>query len=198
LDGIYSDWLCIPRSIKITSVKPSGTVSLLPGVSPGIHYPHGKYIIRRIRVAKKSALVDIMIKAGYKVEQDVKVKSAMVIEFPVETKDFIKGKNEVTMWEQVINAVDYQKYWCDNQVSITVSFKPEEARDIANALSIFDSSLKSISFMPLSGAYPQMPYEEITKEQYEKMVSKLSKPDYSSFMEDAIGEKFCDTDTCLI
>ena len=199
LDGIYSDWLCIPRSIKITSVKPSGTISLLPGVSPGIHYPHSEYYIRRIRVAGNSELISIMSKAGYKIEVDVKNKTSNVIEFPVYIKDYMKGKEEASMWEQVVNAVDYQKLWSDNQVSITVTFKENEGNDIKNALAVFDSSLKSISFLPLdTEPYPQMPYEKITKEQYYEIVNKLSKPDYTSFLEDAKGEKYCDGDTCIM
>jgi adenosylcobalamin-dependent ribonucleoside-triphosphate reductase len=198
LDNIYSDWLCIPRSIKITSVKPSGSVSLLPGVSPGIHYPHAEYYIRRVTVATNSMLVKIMQKAGYKTELNQKDNTATLVQFPIKSENFIKGKNETTMWEQLINASDYQKWWCDNQLSITVSFKEDEARDIANALSIFDTALKSVSFSPIGGVYPQMPYEEITEEKYNKMVSKLSKPDYSRFLEDAVGEKFCDTDKCQI
>ena len=75
----------------------------------------------------------------------------------------------------------------------------EEARDIANALSIFDTALKSVSFLPLNNSnYDQMPYQEITEKQYNEMASKLSKPDYSSFLEDAVGEKFCDSDKCTI
>ena len=199
LDSLYSDWLCIPRSIKITSVKPSGTISILPGVSPGIHYPHSHWGIRRIRVATNSPLVSIMKKAGYKTEKDVNLSGTTVIEFPYKTENFIKGKLEATMWEQFLNASDYQKWWCDNQLSITITFKPEEARDIANALSIFDTALKSVSLLPLSGkTYPQMPFEEITEEQYKKMVSKISKPDYSSFLDDAVGEKYCDSDKCVI
>lgn len=199
LDGIYSDWLCIPRSIKITSVKPSGSVSKLPGVSPGIHYPHAEYYIQRIRVAANSELVEIMKKAGHKVEVDVADESAVVIEFPVHTENFIKGKSEVTMWEQFLNAVDYQRYWCDNQVSITVTFKPEEARDIATALSVFDSDLKAVSILPLRDhGYKQPPFETITKEQFERMSAKLSKPDFSSFTEREVGERYCDGDTCQI
>ena len=114
-------------------------------------------------------------------------------------ENFIKGKSDASIWEQTVNAVDYQKWWADNQVSITVTFKEDEAKVIENILSVFDSSLKSISFLPLNTKpYPQMPYEEITKKQYEKMISKLSKPDYSAFLEDAIGEKYCDNDKCTI
>jgi len=199
LDNIYSDWMCIPRSIKITSVKPSGTISLLPGVTPGIHYSHAEWYIRRVTLSIISPLAKIMKDAGYKVEDSVTDKTACIVEFPIHSENFVKGKGEVTMWEQFINAADYQAYWCDNQVSITITFKPEEKRDIANALSIFDSKLKSVSLLPLENhGYKQAPYEEITEKQYDKMVSKLTKPDYSSFTEEAKGEKYCDGEACLV
>jgi len=200
LDSIYSDWLCIPRSIKITSVKPSGSVSLLPGVSPGIHYAHSEYYIRRIVVSNNSPLVGIMKDAGYSVVPCYgKEDTAMVVEFPVKTEYFIKGKKEVTMWEQLLNASDYQKYWADNQVSITVTFKEDEARDIPNALSIFDSRLKSVSMLPYADhGYKQAPYEEIDEATYNKMSKDLKKPNYSKFIEAAVGEKYCDGDSCQL
>lgn len=200
IDFIYSDWLCIPRSIKITSVKPSGSVSILAGVSPGIHYPHSEYYIRRVTVASDSPLVKIMKDAGYNVIKSTTDKTATLIEFPIHTKYFIKGKNEVTMWEQFLNAADYQKFWSDNQVSITITFKKEEARDIANALSIFDSKLKGVSMLPIKDHnYKNPPYEEITADAYESMMSKIKTPDYSILTSgESIGEKFCDSDKCTI
>jgi adenosylcobalamin-dependent ribonucleoside-triphosphate reductase len=200
LDAIYSDWLCIPKSIKISSVKPSGTVSILADVSPGIHYPHSEYYIRRVTISSDSPLVKIMKDAGYNIIKSTTDKTAMLVEFPIHTKYFVKGKNDVTMWEQLLNAADYQKFWSDNQVSITVTFKKEEARDIANALSIFDSKLKGVSMLPLKDhGYKHPPYEEITADQFEEMASKIKQPDYSLLTSgEAIGEKYCDSDKCTI
>ena len=70
LDEQYSDWLCIPRSVRMTSIKPSGTVSLLNGSTPGIHFPEDEYYIRRIRFAKSSELVEILRQNGYTIEED--------------------------------------------------------------------------------------------------------------------------------
>jgi len=199
LDAIYSDWLCIPKSIKITSVKPSGTVSILADVSPGIHYPHAEYYIRRVTVTSDSPLVKIMKDAGYNIIKSTTDKTASLVEFPIHTKYFVKGKAEVTMWEQLLNAADYQKFWSDNQVSITVTFKKEEARDIANALSIFDSKLKGISMLPYRDhGHSHPPYEEVSADVYEEMMSKIKTPDYSTMTSDAAGEKFCDSDKCTI
>ena len=70
-DKIYSSWLCVPRSLKTTSVKPSGTVSLLAGVNPGCHFPEFKYYIRRMRISKESELLPAILNAGLHIEDDV-------------------------------------------------------------------------------------------------------------------------------
>jgi len=199
LDEQYSGWLCIPKSIKITTVKPSGTVSLLPGVSPGIHYPHSKYYIRRIRISKNSDLIEPIKKAGYFIEDDLYSPNTIVVEFPVHDKYFERSKNEVSIWEQAENAADYQRYWSDNQVSITITFQPDEANQIKHVLECFEDKLKSVSFLPIKEhGYKQAPYEEITLEKYEEMTSKIKPVFLDETKDRAIGEKFCDSDRCEI
>ncbi|UCC20067.1 MAG: fused protease/ribonucleoside-triphosphate reductase, partial [Promethearchaeota archaeon] len=199
LDEQYSGWLCIPRSIKITTVKPSGTVSLLPGVPPGIHYPHSEYYIRRIRLSNNSDLIEPIKNAGYKIENDSYSPNTVVAEFPIHEKYFDRSKNEVSIWEQAENAAAYQKYWSDNQVSITITFTEEEADQIKHVLECYEDKLKSVSFLPIKEhGYKQAPYEEITKDQYEEMVSKLTPFNLDDTRDRAIGEKFCDSDRCEI
>jgi hypothetical protein len=203
LDKQYSDWFAVPRSIKTTSVKPSGTVSLLAGATPGLHYPESRFYIRRIRASKYSPLIPPLEKAGYTVEPAFGSEdSTVVVEVPVDVGDGVRTINEVSMWEQMSLAAFMQKYWADNQVSCTVTFDPEtEGSQIAYALNYFQYQLKGISLLPKSdiGAYRQMPYEEITEEQYHKIVEKLS---YLSFRQvkgnEAIVDKFCNNDTCEI
>ncbi|TFF99341.1 MAG: ribonucleoside-triphosphate reductase, adenosylcobalamin-dependent [Promethearchaeota archaeon] len=199
LDEKYSHWLCVPRSIKITTVKPSGTVSLLPGVSSGIHYPHSKYYIRRIRVSSNSDLIAPLKEAGYKIEEDEYSKNSVVVEFPVHEEYYDRGKDDVSIWEQAENAAAYQKYWSDNQVSITITFTPEEADQIERVLECFEDKLKAASFLPIKEhGYKQAPYEKISKEKYERMSSKLKPLNLSSTADRAIGEKFCDSDSCEV
>ncbi|MFX1387500.1 MAG: ATP cone domain-containing protein [Promethearchaeota archaeon] len=199
LDEQFSGWLCIPRSIKITTVKPSGTVSLLPGVPPGIHYPHSEYYIRRIRISKNSDLIEHIKNAGYKIEDDLYSPNTVTAEFPIHEKYFDRSKNEVSIWEQAENAAAYQKYWSDNQVSITITFKEEEADQIKHVLECYEDKLKSVSFLPIKEhGYKQAPYEEITQEQYEEMVSKLKPFNLDETKDRAIGEKFCDSDICEV
>ncbi len=123
-DLVYSAWLCVPKSIKTTSVKPSGTVSLLAGVNPGCHFPEFEYYIRRIRIAKNSDLISVMQRAGFSVEQDVVDASSWIVEFPIHNRG--KNLSTVSIWEQVALASFLQKYWSDNQVSCTVTFTEAE------------------------------------------------------------------------
>lgn len=198
MDKKYSDWLAIPRSIKITSVKPSGTVSLLPGVTPGIHYEHSEYYFRTIRIAKTSKLLAPLRRAGYNVEDDQYDKTSTVVYFPVHAEFFVKSKSQVTMWEQLENAAQLQHYWADNQVSVTVTFSKKEAKDIAGALELYQSRLKSVSFLPVEDhGYVQAPYITIGKKEYEEAVAKL-KPLKLKGDTNELVDAYCDGDSCLI
>lgn len=197
-DEIYSSWLCVPKSIKTTSVKPSGTVSLLAGVNPGCHFPEFDYYIRRIRIAKNSPLMEPIRRSGLHFEDDVVDPSSCVVEFPVHNEG--KSLKDVSIWEQVSLAVFLQKYWSDNQVSCTVTFRPEESSQIKTILDYFRYDLKAISFLPKLelGAYAQMPYEAITKEKYHILKANITEVDFNLLNEDAEAEKYCNNDTCVI
>ncbi len=67
-DKVYSDWLGIAKSIKVTTVKPSGTVSLLAGATPGVHAAHARYYYRTMRLAHNSPLIKPLLAAGYRIE----------------------------------------------------------------------------------------------------------------------------------
>jgi len=202
-DKNYSDWFAVPRSIKTTSVKPSGTVSLLAGSTPGLHYPESRFYIRRIRLSNLSPLIKPLEKAGYKIEPAFGSEdSTVVIEVPVDVGEGIRTVSEVPMWEQMALAAFMQRYWADNQVSCTVTFDPKtEGKQIATALNYFQYQLKGISFLPKLelGAYKQMPYEEMTEKEYDKMVKGLKRLSFRQVKgNEAEVDKFCNNDTCEI
>ena len=197
LDEKYSDWLCIPKSVRMTSIKPSGTVSLLNGSTPGIHYPEDEYYIRRIRFAADSDMLPALEAAGYKIEPDHYSPNTMCVEFPVHEEHFIKGKREITMWEQLEIAAQYQHYWADNSVSITVTFKPEEAEHIKTALEMYETRLKAVSFLRYEETgYVQAPYEPIDQEEYEARINTITPIVRLATNEGGAGTKFCDSDRC--
>lgn len=168
-DREISEQFKIPLSIKTTSIKPSGTVSLLAGATPGMHYPKSRFYIRRVRVSASSELLGPLRRAGYHVEQAVGQEDTMVVEIPVDCGEGIRTLEEVGMWEQLSLAAFLQKYWADNQVSCTVTFNPvTEGSQLEAALEYFQYQLKGVSFLPLleDGAFPQMPYETISEKEY--------------------------------
>ncbi len=202
-DEEYSNWLAIPRSIKTTSIKPSGTVSLLAGATPGIHYPESRFYIRRMRLAKHSELVPFLKKAGYHIEPCVgNEDSTVVVEVPVDVGQGIKTLSEVSMWEQLSLAAFMQKYWADNQVSCTVTFdSATEGKQIESALNFYQYQLKGISLLPRlkHGAYAQMPYEEIDEESYKKMAHKLKPLSFKDIHNEEVEvDKFCNNDICEV
>lgn len=203
-DKVYSEWLCIPRSIKMSTIKPSGTISLLAGATPGMHWPVYNYHIRRIRVATGSELHKILAKAGYHIEDAVNEANTVVVEIPVEPLVEIRDENSVSMWEQLEMTAFLQHYWADNQVSCTVKFDPEkEGPEMARALEYYQYHLKGISFLPKPRKgvkiYPQMPYEPITKEEYIEKTRKLRRVDFSVLtVKEGGTDKYCSNDTCTL
>ena len=199
LDEEYSNWLCIPKSIRMTSIKPSGTVSLLNGSTPGIHFPESEYYIRRIRFSHTSELLKQLEEAGYHIEKDSYSPNTMVVEFPVQEPYFMKGKKDVSIWEQLEIAAQYQHYWADNSVSITVTFNETEAPQLKDALEMYETRLKAVSFLKYQETgYVQAPYEPITKKQYEKMSANIKPIKRFVSEEGGTGSKFCSNDTCTI
>ena len=198
-DNIYAEWLCIQPSIKVTSVKPSGTVSLVAGVTPGIHAPEASSYWRRVRIAKTSVLAKILSDAGYHIEPMIgDEERTVVVKFAV-SDERVKPVSDVSIWEQMQNVIDYQRYWADNQVSCTIKFKPEEANQIHRVLECYEDQLKGVSFLPLSEhGYAQAPYEACTAEEVAAYNASVSIADYSSYIDDAVGSKYCDGDKCEI
>lgn len=198
-DEIYSEWLCIQKSIKVTSVKPSGTVSLVAGATPGIHHPEAATYWRRVRIAKDSILVKILDDAGYHIEPSISDPDrTVVVRFAV-CDERVRPVENVTIWEQMANAADYQRYWADNQVSCTVKFKYSERAEIERVLEAYEDQIKGISFLPHMGhGYAQAPYEPCTPEEVSEYNSKIKQTDYSEYITEAIGSTYCDNDTCAM
>jgi hypothetical protein len=204
-DKSYSEWLGIRESIKTTTVKPSGTVSILAGESPGVHWtPGGQYFLRTIRFGNDDPMLPLFTANGYIVEPaSESPKTTSVVYFPIESQAK-RSEKDVSIYEKTSLAAMAQRHWSDNSVSVTISFNAEEEKDaVGTVLHMFDGQLKTVSFLPMGNAtYPQMPYTQITKEQYEEYKYKLLPIDftdvYAGMAADAIGEKYCSTDFCEV
>jgi hypothetical protein len=126
-----------------------------------------------------------------------------VVFFPIKT-NAKRAEKEVSVHEKVALAVVTQRYWSDNSVSVTVTFDPEKESDsIASILHMHDGQLKTVSFLPMGNTvYPQMPYTQITEEEYTDATMKLFPIDfagvYAGMAADAVGEAYCTTDACEV
>jgi len=199
LDADYSCWLGINRSIKRTSVKPSGTVPLLCGETGALNYPIAEYYHRTIRVAANHPVIPRLEAANYKMEQSVTDSGTMVVYFPVHEKDFVKGEADVSMWEQLENAASMQKYWCDNQVSVTIKYTKDEAKDIESALELYENRLKAVSFLEKDTKfYPQAPYQAIDERRYAAELSRLKPLNLTGLTHEAVAATGCDGGKCEV
>ena len=204
-DKSYSEWLGIRESIKMTTVKPSGTVSILAGESPGVHWTvGGAFFNRAIRFANADPMLPLFKMANYRVEPaNESPDTTSVVFFPVKSKAR-RSEKDVSIYEKMALAATAQRYWSDNSVSVTVSFDPAtEASSIGTALHMYDGQLKTVSFLPMmSDVYPQMPYTQITEAEYEEARMTLMPIDfsgvYAGMASDAIGEAYCTTDACEV
>lgn len=204
-DTVYSEWLGIRESVKTTTVKPSGTVSILAGESPGVHWtPGGKYFLRTIRFGNSDPMLPLFKMANYKIEKaSESPDTTSVVYFPIKS-DSERAERDVTVFEKMALAAQAQRYWSDNSVSVTISFDPETESDhIGTVLHMYDGQLKTVSFLPSGNmTYPQMPYTQISEEEYESYTKRLFPIDfdgvYAGMAQDAMGEAYCTTDACEI
>jgi adenosylcobalamin-dependent ribonucleoside-triphosphate reductase len=180
IDEQWSATLGINKSIKLTTVKPSGTLSLLAGVTPGIHPAYAQYYIRRVRMGSNDPLVNYCRDKGHKVQYDVGLDgkenhTICVVEFPCKTPEHATLASQITAISQLEWVVKAQSTWADNNVSVTVYYKKEELPEIQEWMKKnYKNKVKSVSFLLHSEhGFALAPYEEITEEVYNKLKSKI-------------------------
>ena len=190
----------ITPSIRLTTVQPSGTLSLLPGVTPGIHPAFARYYIRRVRFGAADPLIEKCRKRGYKVVPEVGLDgredhSRWVVEFPCESPEGSILAADMTAVEQLEWVKKMQTDWADNAVSVTVYYRKEELSLIKEWLEKnYDNAVKSVSFLlHADHNFPLPPYEEIDKETYEKLLGKV---DFTVALQDTVGFDLLDMDDC--
>lgn len=179
-DAIYSQRNGFPKSIKITTVKPSGTLSLLAGVTSGAHPAYSQYYIRRIRMASDMPLVATCRENGFHVEYQrnfdgTEDHSTVVVSFPCKVPVGTMLAKNMTAIDQLNVIKKLQQEWSDNSVSVTIYYRVEELDDIKVWLSENYANVKSVSFLLHNDhGFDQAPLEEITEDQYNEMSAKCT------------------------
>jgi ribonucleoside-triphosphate reductase len=198
-DKEYSKEHGFPESVRLTTVQPSGTLSLLPGVTPGIHPAFAQHYIRRVRFGSSDPLVDACRKRGYKVVWDIGIDgredhTRYVVEFPCKSPTGAILAASMTAVEQLEWVKTMQTEWADNAVSVTVYYRKEELETIKEWLSKnYDKSVKSVSFLlHADHNFPLPPYEEITEAEYNRLYSKI---DFTVPLQTVAGDML-DLDNC--
>jgi adenosylcobalamin-dependent ribonucleoside-triphosphate reductase len=179
-DERYSRAIGCNRSKRLTTMKPSGTLSLLPfGVTPGMHAAFARYLIRRIRFSGIDPLVEVCRRHGYHVEPQRRLDGSedaetMVVEFPVDMGPNAVTEDQITVTDQLETQKFLQTYWADQSISCTHYYKPEELPLIRRWLQEnYESSVKTCAFLLGEGhGFAQAPLEKITEEQYHKLRSQ--------------------------
>tara|TARA_R110000782_G_scaffold1588_11_gene6066 strand:- start:3238 stop:5127 length:1890 start_codon:yes stop_codon:yes gene_type:complete len=178
-DKTYSSLTGLPRSIKLTTVKPSGTLSLLAGVTSGAHPAFAQHYIRRIRMSADSELVRVCRDNRYDIEyvrnfDGTEDHSTVVVSFPCA---FPKG----TILAEDMSAIDQlevvkrlQTEWSDNAVSVTIYYRKGELDDIRKWLSDNYVNVKSVSFLLHNDhGFDQAPLEAIDEKTYKKLKDRV-------------------------
>ena len=172
----WAEKLGINQSVAITCVKPSGTVSQLVDSASGIHPRFSKHYIRRVRSDKKDPLAVFMEQAGFPVEQDVMSPSSSVFSFPVKAPKASTTVKQVGAMQQLALWKAYQNHWCEHKPSITVYYTDDEFLQVAQWIWDNFDICSGISLLPVSDhVYQQAPYEDISAEDYDKLLAEMPK-----------------------
>ena len=163
--------------ILVTTVKPEGTLSQLPAVSSGVHYSHSQYFVRRVRINAHDPLVRVCEELGYpvfpEVGQDWNSCVTKVVKFPIKAPEG-RTKYDVSAIEQLENYKLFMENYVDHNCSITVSVRNDEWDDVEEWVWNNWDDLVAVSFLPLDDSfYELLPYEAITKEDYQKRVDEM-------------------------
>ena len=201
----WADKLGIPQSAAITCVKPSGTVSQLVDSSSGIHPRFSPYYIRTVRGDNKDPLTQFLIEQGVPNEPAIgKESTTTVFSFPMKAPEGSVTEKDVNALSQLEIWKIYQENWCEHKPSITVQYTNDNYPDVMAWLWNNFDDVSGISFMPASDhVYKQAPYQEITEEEYEKLVSEMPDIKWEEFTEEddmttATHELACSAGFCEV
>lgn len=174
----WASLLGIAPSAAITTIKPSGTVSQLVDSSSGIHPRHSKFYLRTVRLDKKDPLCKFMQDQGIYSEPAVgREDVTQVFYFPVKSPDGAVLRDDVSAINHLNLVNTYYRYWCDHNVSVTITVRDEEWFSVGAW--VFDNfdTICGLSFLPHTDhVYQQAPYIEITEEEYSKWLHDHPEP----------------------
>ncbi len=173
----WANRLGIPTSAAITCVKPSGTVSQLVDSASGIHARHALHYIRTVRGDNKDPLTQMMKDQGIPNAPCVmKPDSTTVFSFPMRSPRKAVTRNDMTAIEQLETWLTYQRHWCEHKPSVTVTVRSNEWMEVGAFVYKHFDEMSGVSFLPHSDhTYQQAPYQDCTKDDYNKLSKIMPK-----------------------
>jgi ribonucleoside-diphosphate reductase alpha chain len=184
----------INKAARVTTVKPSGTSSLVLGTSSGIHAWHNDFYIRRIRVGKNEAIYSYLAANHPELVEDDFFKPTIqaVISVPQKAPagSILRTENVIDMLERTKKfnvqwvKKGHRKGANTNNVSATVSIQENEWEQVGNWMWENKDTFNGLSVLPyFGGTYTQAPFEDITEEQFNEMAKHLHNIDLSKIVE---------------
>lgn len=174
----YAYEMRVPRPLLVTAIKPEGSLSQLPTVSSGLHRSYAPYYIRRIRVSALDSVCRALQALGIPNEPDVTKKDSnrVVFSFPIKSGAAISANDESAL-DQFNRYLQMQNLYTDHNSSCTLTVGDSEWDDIVKAVyDGWDNGMVACTFLSKDcGSYPQMPYEAISKDEYDRLVEMMPK-----------------------
>ncbi|HDK27259.1 MAG TPA: hypothetical protein ENG48_09290 [Candidatus Atribacteria bacterium] len=203
----YAKDLNVAPPEHVTTVKPEGTQSLMPTVSPGVHYSFAPYYIRRVRISASDPLLKQVRQANWRVVPEVgqteENANTFVVEFPVKSPTKTTA-GSISAIQQLENYKKFMTHYVDHNASVTISVKDNEWDEVTDWIwNNWDSIVGITLLADNGGVYPLMPYEEISEEEYNLRVAEmkplnLNKTIFSLFTDDFVDDAECSTGVCPV
>lgn len=176
--------LHINQSVAATCVKPSGNSSLLLDCSSGIHARWAKYYVRNVRVSTFTPIYKVLQDAGVPMNpengQTPETADTWVVHFPVKSPDGAITRTMRSAIEQCEYWLQNKTYWTEHNPSVTITYHPHEVLDVIKWVWENQSRINGMTFLPAFDAqYDQMPYVEISEEEYQQRVAAFPTIDFS-------------------
>jgi len=183
----YAKKFGVNQSTAITCVKPHGNSGQLLGVGSGMHTWFSKYYIRRVRISANDPLLQLAKNQGVPIKPEVGYStsnaSTMVLEFPCKAPDGAIVNKDVTALELLEEWKKIKTNFTEHNPSVTIYVGDDEWISVANFVYKNWDIIGGLSFLPRDNhVYQLAPYEEISKEEYERRKKELKHIDFSKLM----------------
>jgi ribonucleoside-triphosphate reductase len=174
----YAEILEINPSAAITCIKPAGNSTQLVGSHcSGLHEAYSRFYIRRNRMNKNDPVAKLLYMSGVPCEDEIfHPDTTWVFSYPMKAPKNAILRTDRTAIERLEHWLVYLDHWCEHNPSVTISVEEDEWLEVGAWVYKHFDKMVGVSFLPFSKhVYQQAPYEEISEEEYNKLVAEMPK-----------------------